>query len=120
MRFRVALILVAAGCLGEPVTAQSANATPSDSYVCNFAKVHVHLAQNGFAIVRSGAGIRFRKVDRLRPGMGVYICDERGDWLKVFYSGPCGPTAQGGLSVRKTRGCRSGWVEKRWIDVISG
>ena len=89
---------------------------------CNFAKVKPP-SQSAFIPVRTGAASRFRRRDTLRDGQEVYICDERGDWYKVFYSGPAGPCRNesgNGLNVEKTKGCRSGWVEKKWIEVISG
>jgi hypothetical protein len=104
-------------------SAQSPSSTPGASYVCNFAKVKDHLEEGDYVTVRSGAGSKFRKIGRLHSGREVYICDERGDWFKVFYSspdGPCGSGSNGGLDVQKTKGCQSGWVEKKWIDVISG
>ena len=97
--------------------------TPTSSYTCNFAKVKLGSEQVTHIPVRAGAGSSFRRVDKLLSGQEVYICDERGDWFKVFYSGPdgpCGSTSKNGLDVQKTKGCRFGWVEKRWIDVISG
>jgi hypothetical protein len=105
------------------VPAQSPSGRSSASYVCNLAKVKDHIEQGDYAAVRSGPGAQFRKTDRLRSGREVYICDERGDWFKVFYSGPngpCGPTSSSGMDAKKTKGCRSGWIEKKWIDVISG
>ncbi len=95
----------------------------SSSYTCNFAKIKSSSEQRTFVAVRTGAGRSFREIDRLRSGQGVYICDEHGDWFKIFYSapdGPCGSASKNGLDVRKAKECRSGWVEKRWIDVISG
>lgn len=97
--------------------------SPSGSYMCNFAKVKVRSEQTAPIPVRAGAGSSFRRVDKLQSGQEVYICDERRDWFKVFYSGPGGPcrsTSENGLDVLKAKGCTSGWVEKRWIDVISG
>jgi Bacterial SH3 domain len=91
--------------------------------LCNFAKVK-NLKQGHYLSVRSGPGVKYRKVDRLKPGAEVYICDERGGWLQIFYSstseGPCGKTHGDGLDPRKTTGCQSGWVNQKWIDVISG
>ena len=100
-------------------TAQSA----SSSYTCNFAKVKISSGGPAHVSVRTGAGPKFQQIDTLDSGREVYICDESGDWFKIFYSGPdgpCGATSENGLDVQKTKGCKSGWVEKRWVDVISG
>jgi hypothetical protein len=107
----------------QSVPAQSPSGNSSASYVCNLARVKDHIGLGDYAAVRSGPGAQFRKTDRLLSGREVYVCDEHGEWLKVFYSGPnrpCGPTFSNGLDVQKTKGCRSGWIEKKWIDVISG
>lgn len=103
--------------------AAAQKASGSTSYVCNFAKVKGDVKQGNDVAVQSGPGAQFRKVDKIRSGRGVYICDENGRWFKIFYSapdGPCGLTSTNGLDVQKTKGCQSGWVEKKWIDVLSG
>ena len=103
--------------------AQDPNSTPSIAYLYNFAKIKDHLGQGDYVTVRSGPGTKFRQIDRLHSGREVYICDERGDWFKIFYSrpdGPCGSTSTNGLNTQKTKGCQAGWIEKKWIDVISG
>jgi hypothetical protein len=107
----------------KSVPVQSPSGTHSTSYVCNFAKVKDHLEQRSYVLVLSGPGARFRKIDRLRSGREVYICDERGDWFKIFYSkpeGPCGPKFSNGLDVQRASDCQSGWVERKWVNVISG
>lgn len=118
----VALAILMTLTLGD-VLAQSPGGTSSAPYLCNYAKVKDHLEQGSYITVRSGAGVQFKKIDRLQSGREVYICDESGEWFKIFYSdsnGPCGATSSDGLDVRKAKGCQSGWVEKKWIDVISG
>lgn len=95
----------------------------SNFYTCNSAKVELTSGQGNSVAVRVGPGHRFREIDKLGSGHRVYICDEQGDWFEIFYSGsdaPCGSSSDSGLDVRKAKGCRSGWVEKKWINVISG
>lgn len=95
----------------------------SGAYTRNFAKVKIRSGKVTSVPVRAGAGSDFRRVDRLRSGQEIYICDERGEWFKASYSepsGPCGPTSENGLNMQKVKACRSGWVQKKWIDVISG
>jgi len=123
MYLQLLVLAMLIGVQQENAPAQSPSGASGASYVCNFAKVKDHLEQGNYVTVRSGAGAQFRKIDRLHSGREVYICDERGDWFKIFYSdpnGPCGPTSSNGLDVQQTRGCKSGWVERKWIDVISG
>jgi hypothetical protein len=97
--------------------------SPNASYACNLAKVGVRSEKTGSVLVRSGAGGSFRRTGKLRSGQDVYICDELGEWYKIYYSapdGPCGSESEKGLDSEKAKGCQSGWVEKKWIDVISG
>jgi uncharacterized protein YgiM (DUF1202 family) len=104
----------------KPATSQTtSHETP---YICNFARVH-HLNAGEHLAVRSGPRLHFPKVDQLEAGKPVYICDERGDWLRIFYgdkNSPCGTAFPGGIDVRKSATCRSGWVSRKWIDVLSG
>jgi uncharacterized protein YgiM (DUF1202 family) len=116
----LALTLFAVQQGGE--TANNSRSAYTTPYLCNFAKV-THLKARSYLSVRSGPDSQFSKVDRLTAGSTVYICDERGDWLKISYSGsngPCGAISPGGLDVRKTATCKSGWVKRERIDVISG
>ncbi len=119
------LLLLLAFTLIVPVyqsDAPSSKPSLKVPYTCNFARIK-NLNSGSFVVVRSGPGVRFRKIDRIRGGAEVYVCDERGDWLKVCYSapdGPCGPTSSSGLDSRKTAGCRTGWVLRELIEIISG
>jgi hypothetical protein len=90
-------------------------------YVCNFAKVF-HLKAGHYLAVRSDRDPHSSKIDKLQAGTVVYICDETEYLYKVYYedsNGSC-PGSSEGLDVRKTSHCKTGWVNKNWIDVISG
>ena len=114
------LITTALNLGSEPV--RSRHSSSSGSYVCNYAKVNVDSTRGSYAIIRSGPGAQFNKIDRLHSGKDVYICDETEDWFKIFYgsNGPCSSKSGKGLDLDKTKHCQSGWVEKKWIEVISG
>jgi hypothetical protein len=94
---------------------------PIHNYVCNYARVY-HLKQGSRLSVRSGPGLRFRSVDSLSEGVIVYICNEEAGWVEVFYGSdsPCGSENSNGIQRNKTSGCKSGWVNKYWINVLSG
>jgi hypothetical protein len=91
-------------------------------YLCNFAKVSLPSTSDHLDVhaqPRSGA----RKLDRLTQGQVVYVCDENRSWFRVSYGPPetpCGSTKTGGLDVRETRTCKTGWVTRKWVSVISG
>ena len=94
----------------------------TDGYLCNFAKVY-HLKPGAHLSVRSGPGAKFPQTDQLVGGTVVYICDEQGDWLKISYGGentPCGSVLSNGLDIQKAHECSSGWVNRRYINVLSG
>ncbi len=91
-------------------------------YLCNFAKVY-HLNPGAHLPVRSGPGAQFPQTDQLVGGKAVYVCDEQGDWLKVSYGGentPCGTVLSNGLDAQKALECSSGWVRRKYINVLSG
>jgi uncharacterized protein YgiM (DUF1202 family) len=116
----LALILSATRSNGEETG--NTNTSLMDSYLCNFAKVY-HLKTGGRLSVRSGPGVQFSKIGSLEAGTTVYICDEQGEWNKVYYGGPnspCGLTNPKGINVREVKTCKSGWVNRNWIDVLSG
>lgn len=90
--------------------------------LCNFAKVY-KLAPGSYLSVRSGPGEQYSKIDHLPDGKAVYICDEHREWVQIFYSGldgPCGSASPAGLDAHKAATCKSGWVNRQWIDVLSG
>jgi|SRR6185312_7161260 len=90
--------------------------------ICNFARIRSPKSLK-YVIVRSGPGGRFREVDRIFSGVGVYICNERGDWFKISYDGPhgrCDTSSVNGLDARKAASCQSGWVRRKFVEVISG
>lgn len=76
--------------------------------------------------VRGGPGGQpFREVARLDGGKVVLICQEKGVWLRVVYaavgvSHDCGVASEIAFAKPYRGPCASGWVYKRYIDVIAG
>jgi hypothetical protein len=67
--------------------------------------------------------MQFPKVDGLRNETVVYVCDEKSDWVQIFYTGPAHPCVADpplGLLSTKKKICKSGWVKGKWVNVISG
>lgn len=84
---------------------------------CNVGKVH------GYPVVRAGPGNRYRSVGKLSSGRTVYICNETERWYGVAYPGQgrqCVGAVALGLDVRLAAGCRTGWLLKRSVDVLTG
>ena len=94
----------------------------SPSYLCNVASV-VQVGASSTVSLRSGPSDKSPKLGKLMVGAVVYVCDERWDWYQVFFSEanePCGKVIAAGLDVRLVSKCKSGWINRRWIDVRSG
>jgi hypothetical protein len=90
--------------------------------LCNYAKVY-RLAGGAKLNVHSAATIQSPEIDSLPNGTVVYICDEIKDWVQIFYGGigkPCKAGTSEGLPETQRRDCHSGWVQQKWINVISG
>jgi SH3-like domain-containing protein len=105
--------------------ANSISVSNEKSYKCNYAKI-INLKKGAYVSVRSGPGMKYKPVDYLKNNAIIYICDEYGDWNKVFYSdgeGPCSgevTSVLDGLDENIAVLCKSGWVHRKFIDVISG
>jgi hypothetical protein len=121
--FRLLMVItLLVAYLHAPVVAGQA-APGQKSYICNLAKVF-HLKAGDYLSVYSGPSDQSSKIDQLTNDTVVYVCDEEEDWLKVSYGtrkSPCGPVAPtDGLNVRKATACKSGWVRREWVNIISG
>ncbi len=80
---------------------------------------------DGYLSVRDGPDARrYRETDRLRAGRPVMICAERGAWLGVVYpragGGDCGVASPLPRATAYRGPCRSGWVHRRYIEVVAG
>jgi len=80
---------------------------------------------DNFLSVRVGPGAGFRERDRLGPAVQVHVCEHDGDWVSIVYA-PAGRDMDCGVSAALPkriayRGpCRSGWVHRRFVEVIAG
>lgn len=80
---------------------------------------------DNFLSVRAGPGSKHREMDRLGPKAQFHVCEEKGDWMGVVYA-PVGRNLDCGVSAALPeaiayRGpCRSGWVHRRFVEVIAG
>jgi hypothetical protein len=108
-----------------PLWAQSTETNTGAATLCNYSKV-INLQPGHFLSVRSGPGTRSRKIGQLSLGKEVYVCDEHFYWYKVFYSdpsvpnSPCDISLPKGVDVNEAKRCKSGWVRRYFIDLISG
>ena len=98
------------------VPARAARAPP---FLCNLAKV---VGSKGArrVVVRIKPRSRSAQVGTLSYGAPIYICDEQGDWYKVFYAGACGDEHPQGIKSDKVRSRKLGWLPRSRVKVISG
>lgn len=76
-----------------------------------------------FLAVRSGPGLKFSRIDKLQTDDQVYLCAESGDWYGVVYTKShqnCNVSTPWQKSLPYTGPCRSGWVHRRWIELLAG
>jgi hypothetical protein len=94
---------------------------------CNLAVVR---ARNGVA-VRIGPDRAFKKTSELAHGATVYVCNDATDrklgldrkWIGVAFHGrskPCLGVAKLGLPLVRSRQCKTGWVEEKGVETLTG
>lgn len=117
----VALVAVLAIVSANPGTSGHTHARDASvlGNLCNYAKVN-RTQYHNTVVLRSGPGMRYRSTGNLLPQRVVYVCDEEGDWFKVYFDGLCNRRSTRGLDIRYVTRCRSGWVLRNKIQVISG
>jgi hypothetical protein len=89
---------------------------------CNYAKVY-QLADGTKLNIQVAAATKSAKIDSLPNGAVVYVCDETRSSFQIFYGTvdkPCKAGTRNGLPETQRTDCRSGWVQKKWINIISG
>jgi hypothetical protein len=100
-------------------------APPASSYesaLCNVAEVY-NLKHRAHLAVRREPGEKYSIIDTLNNGKMVYTCNESGEWLFIYYEAvnrPCKSRLPAGLDARNATTCKSGWVKRKWVNVLSG
>jgi hypothetical protein len=98
---------------------------PNSSYqfaLCNAAEVY-HLKSSAYLAVREKPNSKSPSIDKLHNGEVIYTCDESGEWIKIYYRSVGKPCLYGslyGLDARNAGDCKSGWVNRKWINILSG
>jgi hypothetical protein len=78
---------------------------------------------DNFLSLRAGPGGGGTEILRLDTGAEVIICDERGSWYGVVYppsGSDCGVSSPIVQRAAYRGPCKSGWVAKRYVEVIAG
>ena len=79
----------------------------------------------GYLPVRASPHASAAEVARLNSGYVVSQCDSADDWLGIVFDGPddlnrCGTGTPIAERVAYPGPCRSGWVEKRFVEIVAG
>jgi hypothetical protein len=75
-----------------------------------------------FLAVRMGPGLKYGMKDKLQDSNFVQICDESGNWYGVIYGGKldCGANSPAAIRRPYQGPCKSGWVYRKYVKIISG
>ncbi len=126
----IATLLLLASSVSQAVPVWDGKFAPARSVkgdYCNVAVIRNHRSP----VVRAGPGRDFAKIGSVQRGSVVYICDERADrkvgydrfWVGIAYKRngrPCAGADKGGLPVQLTAQCETGWVEREWVETLTG
>jgi hypothetical protein len=117
-RTAAAMWLALAGLAGAQGLEVPIRVPQGDGQAADCATSHVDgLNPNGdnFLAVRSGPGSDYRKLDEIHTGDVVAVCDARGPWRGVFYTG-----SNIGNGHRDLHKRRAGWVHSRYLRDLAG
>lgn len=126
----VASLLFLASVSSQAVPIWSGRLAPSGSVKGEYCNVAVIRSQRPL-IVRAGPERTFAKITSLPRGSVVYSCDERADrrlgydrfWVGIAYKSngkPCVGAETLGLPIQLSAQCKTGWVERNWIETLTG
>ena len=111
------LVLVAMPLMGATPSPVQVSGTSSN--LCNSARIVAPQSASSVTL-RARPSVRSAKAGILNYDVPIYVCDERGEWYRIFYAGNCGDGHPQGLKSNETRSCKSGWIPRKRVEVISG
>jgi hypothetical protein len=119
LTFLLLLVMTQSGC-GTSVESSSEK-NPKEAR-CNLATIY-RLGDGDSVQVRQSHNLGSKITANLSEGQIVYVCDDFEKWLNIYFSGveaPCFRAYEGGLRKAEAKKCKSGWVEEKWVNIISG
>jgi hypothetical protein len=78
---------------------------------------------DGFLAVRSGPGVGYRRIAKLRNGDEVFLCATAGNWIGIVFSPvkqDCGTGTPRPKREAYRGPCLAGWVYHRYIAMQAG
>ena len=121
-----ALLLLSPAMAAEPLVPVEIGGTVEWDACGAFGEVFGLAADNiDILPVRTAPAGDAAEIDRLAEGDGVFMCDERGEWLGIVYYPPgelqsCGVGSVMVDRVAYSGPCRSGWVPAHLIALVAG
>ena len=124
--------LFAVAALSQSVPVWNGSLPPPESVKGNYCNVATISAKPGARIfVRAAPRQSAAIVGMVKSDMRVFTCNaamywkdnRHRAWVGLAYrSGglPCNGAVADGLDIRLSRRCKTGWVNDRWVTVISG
>ena len=83
--------------------------------------INLDPAGDNYLSVRSGPSSKFEEIDRLPNRSEMFLCDEKGSWYGIVYPiGDCGVMSPIENRQQYNGVCKSGWVFKQYIELVSG
>lgn len=81
---------------------------------------------DGFLAVKEGPNLKATRLDKILKGQKLWVCEvsQNGQWFGIVY--PSTPTQECGVTsaIPKKKAytgpCKSGWVSKKYINIIAG
>jgi hypothetical protein len=113
------LTMAQMGCHYEPDAIPIANKKES---LCNLSTIY-KLGDRKEISVRENHSSDAKVSATLPEGAIVYVCDDFKEWLNIYFNGTeaaCFRTYEGGLKKEEAMKCKSGWIEEKWVNVLSG
>lgn len=123
-------LLILASMGGQTVAVWDGELAPPLSVKGEYCNIAVIRSQRPL-IVRAGPGRIFAKIGSVPRGSIVYTCSERADrrvgydrfWLGIAYKAngkPCTGAEAQGLPFQLSAQCQTGWVERDWVETLTG
>lgn len=87
--------------------------------------VNLRADGDNFLSVRAGPSAAEQETDRLGPGALVHLCEEAGMWLGIVYPADehaqdCAVSSPAAARNAYVGPCRSGWVDRRFVELVAG
>jgi len=105
------------------VPVMTGGATDSDACGTSGKVIGLDPQGDGFLAVRSGPGVGYRRIAKLRNGDEVFMCATAGNWIGIVFSPEkkdCGTGTPRPKREPYQGPCLAGWVYRSYIAMQAG